>query len=134
VHVPPTTTALPPRLAATLKRAFAAERAATGASRRPAFRATRYLLGAAFARGIDPVDVAALAGLVADSLRTRAANADGIIPPKQFAALAQISERRITRWASEGLLPPMSTDQGGTTGYPARALVHALLTPVDRRV
>lgn len=131
MHILPTTSAVPPCLASTLERSFAAERGASGGRRRAAFRTTRHLLGAAFASGSTPADVAELTGLGASSLRDRAGNTDGLIALQEFAELAQITERRISGWASAGLLPSMSTDRGGTIGYPARALVLALLATGD---
>lgn len=126
---PPTSTVLPPRLTSILKRSFVAEQSASGARRRSAFRATRYLIGAAVASGIHPTDIAELKGVTVGSVRTRAAIADGIIPPKEFAELARVSERRIRHWERAGMLPAPSTDHWGTFGYPARALLRALLAP-----
>lgn len=127
MYDPPTITAISPLLTSTLKRSFAAERSASGARRRSAFRATRNLIGAAVASGIHPADIAELNGVTAGSVRSRAASPNGIIPPEEFAELAQISERHIRGWERDGLLPSMATDERGTTGYPARSLVRALL-------
>ncbi|MBD8464700.1 hypothetical protein ACQ3HE_12600 [Plantibacter auratus] len=116
---------LPVEFTVLLQTAIDAEQAAIGHQRRSAFRTTRYVIGALIAAGTAPAVIAALTGTVEGSVRSRA-TPGGIIAPEHFALLARIPSTEIRHWADTGLLPALSTDAGGTIGYPAEDLVRAL--------
>jgi hypothetical protein len=126
VNVPSSNDVIPEPIASLLRGALSAERVATGHDRTAAFRLTRHLFGGAIALGVSPAAIAELAGTAEGSVRNRG-NTGGIVSPTDFAGLAQIPIREIAAWESHGLLPAASIDPLGVPGYPAEALLRALL-------
>lgn len=116
---------LPPRLAAALTAAHAAELVATGSRRRPAFRLTRALLGGARKAGYHPAQLAAHLGVSITSIQTRGGN-DDLIAADTFARLTGIDPATVDRWHAIGALSPPTTDHGNQDCYPASELIQAL--------
>jgi hypothetical protein len=115
---------LPAPVADLLIATVRAEKAATGARRRVAFAVTRYLFAGAAANGVSLAAVATLLGR--GSVYNRA-GIDGIVLAEEFSALSGIPLDRIKGWDDAGILPAVTTDAAHRTGYPASALIRALL-------
>lgn len=117
---------LHPRLEAVLRRLQAAERAAVGEDRRPAFKLTREVLGASVRLGVPTPVLAACMGTSRASLRNRASRVDGVIPAELVRQLTDLTPRQLDR-LSRGELT-----RGGNLAdrpeYPTIDVVRALLS------
>lgn len=128
----PYTRPVPPRLAAALAAAHAAELVATGSQRRFAFRVTRTLLGGARRAGYTPAQLAALLDVSIASVQTRGGS-DDLIPGDTFAQLTGLDQALLDQWRQTGALPAPVRDDQGRDCYPASDLIRALdLTPRRR--
>jgi len=127
----------PERIIGVLKRAHAAELAAIGPNRIPAFRTTRALLGGACALGYRPAQLAEWLGMRTGTLRNRA-SADDWICDQIFADLAGRQVATVRRWQRQGRLPNKQVDGVGQCYYLASDLLRALCGyaapgPTDRQ-
>jgi hypothetical protein len=122
--------ALPPVLATALRRAQAAEQAATGYRRVPAFRLTRSLIAGARVAGYPIADIAACLGVSLSAVRGRGGS-DGWISAVRFAELADVHLGTIEQWAVDRLLSTAGVDAHGQRCYPASELVCALIHRVE---
>ena len=119
------TEALPPPLAAALRRAHHAEATSHGPHRRPALRRTRELIGATLAIGYSLAAVADCLGITPGSVRDRQASG-GSLSDAAIADLTGLDRDDIERWRREGLLPASAAGLDGEPCYPTIDVVRVL--------
>ncbi|MBF4625789.1 hypothetical protein [Clavibacter sp. VKM Ac-2872] len=107
--------------------AAAEEGTAAGPDLREANRTTRYLLAGCRRAGVPVPGLAALLDVRVEAIRSRGSS-DGIVSGAAFARLSGMTLDDVTRWQRDGLLPPATPDALHRTGYPASALVAAMLS------
>jgi hypothetical protein len=118
---------LPTKLIALLNNAHAAELAAVGHERIPAFRTMRALLGGARSAGYTAAQLAACLGVRTETLRARA-GMDDWIRDETFADLAALQASTIRRWQRRGLLVRTQLDdEGRQRHHLASELIRALI-------
>lgn len=118
-------TSLNPRLAELLRKLHHAEIMASGPHRRPAFRITREVIGAALALSVPAHQVADCLGITVGTLRNRTARTDSLIHAKTIEQLTGLSPADINRESQAELRP--AQEDNGITGYRVAHLVRALL-------
>jgi len=116
---------IPPALSAALRRAHIIETAASGPSRRAAFRVTRELIGAAVETGYSIPAIARCLAVKTETVRARIAN-DGWLSADTVALLADVSSATVQRWHDTGLLPRQRLGPDGQACYAAVDLVRVL--------
>jgi hypothetical protein len=112
-------------VAATLRRARAAEQSAVGEQRIPAFRVTRALIAGTRSVGYTDAQVAECLGMKVSGVRARGGS-DGWIAVDDFGDLADLPTETIERWAAAGVLLNAATDTTGHRYYLASELMRAV--------
>ncbi len=97
---PPANTELQPFLAELLRRLHQGELTAEGPDRRPAFRLSREVIGAAIAQGVPARQIAVCLGVTVGSIRDRRSNADGLMEISEVEHLTGLTPEAINQRSS----------------------------------
>lgn len=102
---------LHPRLAEFLQRLHQSELIATGAHRRPAFRLTREVIGAALDEHVSITELATCLDVTVGSVRGRAERTGATITAAAISSLTGLTPRRINQRSRARLCPVVGHGQ-----------------------